>query len=115
MEGSGELIVTFIDGVEEACVVDGFLLGVLFVLTPVGTVGSEPKDSFDVGFVEVDENVDLETRGGVLSLETREVLYLLVELLVGSVGVAGVETMDEVVPFPVKELDKNEIGILVEL
>ena len=87
----------------------------LFVLSLVGSVGSESKDSYDVGLVEVDENVDLETRGGVLSLETREVLYLPVELLVGSVGVAGVETMDEVVPFPVKELDKDEIGILVEL
>ena len=87
----------------------------LFVLSLVGSVGSEPKDSYDVGFVEVDENVDLETRGGVLSLETREVLYTLIELLVGSVGVAEVETMDEVVPVPVKELDKDEIGILVEL
>ena len=87
----------------------------LFVLSLVGSVGSEPRDSYDVGFVEVDENVDLETRGCVLSLETREVLYTLVELLVGSVGVAGVETMDEVVPFPMKELGKDEIGILVEL
>ena len=87
----------------------------LFVFSVVGSVGSEPKDSYDAGFVEVDKNVDLETRGGVLSLETREVLYTLVELLVGSVGVAGVETMDEVVPVPVKELDKDEIGILVEL
>ena len=51
----------------------------------------------------------------MLSLETREVLYTLIELLVGSVGVAEVETMDEVVPVPVKELDKDEIGILVEL
>ena len=51
----------------------------------------------------------------MLSLETREVLYSLVELLVGSVGVAGVETMDKVVPVPVKELSKDEIGILVEL
>ena len=87
----------------------------LFVLSLVGSVGSEPKDSYDVGFVEVDENVDLETRGGVLSLETREVLYLPVELLVGSVGVAGVETMDEVVPVLVKKLVLDEIGILVEL
>ena len=87
----------------------------LFVLSLVGSVGSEPKDSYDVGFVEVDENVNLETRGGVLSLETREVLYTLVELLVGSVGVVGLETMDEVVPVLVKELVIEEIGILVEL
>ena len=46
----------------------------LFLLSLVGSVGSEPKDSYDVGLVEVDENVDLETRGGVLSLEAREVL-----------------------------------------
>ena len=109
------LIVTFIDGVEKTCAVDGFLLGVLFVLSLVGSVGSEPKDSYDVWFFEVDENVDLETRGGLLSLETREVLYSLVELLVGSVGVAGLEIIDEVVPVPVKELVIDEIGILVEL
>ena len=87
----------------------------LFVLSLVGSVGSESKDSYDVGLVEVDENVDLETRGGLLSLETREVLYSLVELLVGSVGVAGLEIIDEVVPVPVKELVIDEIGILVEL
>ena len=81
----------------------------LFVLSLVGSVGSEPKDSYDVGLVEVDENVDLETRGGMLSLETREVLYSLVELLVGSVGVAEVEIIDEVVPVPVKELVIDEI------
>ena len=87
----------------------------LLVLSLAGSVGSELKDSYDVGFVEVDVNVNLETRGGVLSLETREVLYTLVELPVGSVGVAGVETMDEVILFPVLELDKDEISILVEL
>ena len=51
----------------------------------------------------------------MLSLETREVLYTLVELLVGSVGVAGVETIDKVVTVPMKELVNDEIGILVEL
>ena len=51
----------------------------------------------------------------MLSLETREVLYTLVELLVGSVGVAGAETMDEVVPVPVKKLVKVEVGLLGEL
>ena len=45
VEGSGELIVTFIDGVKETCVVDGFLLGVLLVLSLAGSVGSEPNDS----------------------------------------------------------------------
>ena len=106
----------FIFGVEVVSIVDEvFLLGVLCVLSPVGSVCSEPIDSYDVGFVEVDEKMDFEPRGGVLLLETREVLYTLVELLVDSVGVAGVETMDEVVPVPVKELVKDETYILVEL
>ena len=57
----------FIFGVEVVSIVDEvFLLGVLCVLSPVGSVCSEPIDSYDVGFVEVDEKMDFEPRGGVL-------------------------------------------------
>ena len=52
-------------------------------------------------FVEVDENLDLEERVGVLLLEIRNVLYELVGLLDTFDGVAGVETMDENVPVTV--------------
>ena len=90
-----------INGVEETCVIDGLPLGVLCVLSPVVSDGSEPKESEDMWFVEVDENVDLEERVGVLLLETGNVLYELLGLLVSFDGIAGVETMDEFVPVPV--------------
>ena len=101
VDGTGEPVVTFINGVEETWVIDGHPLSALCVLSPVVSVGSEPKDSQDVWFVEVDENLDLEERVGVLLLEIRNVLYELVGLLDTFDGVAGVETMDENVPVTV--------------